>query len=43
MIVRNSNEVVVFDTPTNNKSAEELINFIMKKLHCKINAIVRSY
>ena len=43
MIVRNSNEVVVFDTPTNNKSAEELINFIMKKLHCKINAIVPTH
>lgn len=43
MIVRNSNEVVVFDTPTNNKSAEDLINFIMEKLHCKINAIVPTH
>ena len=24
MVVRNSNEVVIFDTPTNNKSAEDL-------------------
>ena len=43
MVVRNSNEVVVFDTPTNNKSAEDLINFIRKKLHCKINAIVPTH
>lgn len=43
MIVRNSNEVVVFDTPTNNKSAEDLINFIKEKLRCKINAIVPTH
>jgi metallo-beta-lactamase class B len=43
MIVRNSNEVVVFDTPTKNKSAEDLINFIKEKLHCKINAIVPTH
>ena len=43
MIVRNSNEVVIFDTPTNNKSAEDLINFIKEKLHCKINAIVPTH
>jgi metallo-beta-lactamase class B len=43
MIVRDSNEVVVFDTPTNNKSADDLINFIKEKLHCKINAIVPTH
>lgn len=43
MIVRNSNEVVVFDTPTNNKSAEELIKFIKEKLHSKINAIIPTH
>lgn len=43
MIVRDRNEAVVFDTPTNNKSAEELINFINKKLQCKINAIVPTH
>ncbi len=43
MIVRNSNEVVVFDTPTNNKSTEELISFIKAKLHCKINAVVPTH
>ena len=43
MVVRDRNEVVVFDTPTNNKSAEELINFIKEKLLCKINAIVPTH
>lgn len=43
MIVRNRNEVVVFDTPTNNKSADDLINFIKEKLRCKINAIVPTH
>lgn len=43
MIVRNSNEAIVFDTPTNNQSAEDLIIFIKEKLHCKINAIVPTH
>lgn len=43
LIVRNSNEVIVFDTPTNNKSAEELIKWIQETLHCKINAIIPTH
>jgi metallo-beta-lactamase class B len=43
MIARNTNEVIVFDTPTNDKSAEELIKFIKEKLHCKINAIIPTH
>ena len=43
LVVRNNNEVVVFDTPTNNKSAEELIKFIKQKLHCKINAVIPTH
>lgn len=43
LIVRNSNEVVVFDTPTNDKSSEELITWIKKTLHCKINAVVPTH
>lgn len=43
LIVRNSNEVVVFDTPTNDKSAEELIKWIKEKLHCKINAVIPTH
>lgn len=43
MIIRNSNEVLIFDTPTNNKSAEGLVKFIKEKLHCKINAVVPTH
>jgi metallo-beta-lactamase class B len=43
MIVRNSNEAIVFDTPTNDNSADDLIKFIKEKLHCKINAIVPTH
>lgn len=43
LVVRSNNEVVVFDTPTNNKSAEELINWIKETLHCKINAVVPTH
>lgn len=43
MIVRDKNEVIVFDTPTNNKSAEALIKYVQKILHCKINAIVPTH
>lgn len=43
LVVRNNNEVVVFDTPTTDKSAEELINWIKETLHCKINAVVPTH
>lgn len=43
LMVRNNNEVVVFDTPTTDKSAEELINWIEETLHCKINAVVPTH
>lgn len=43
LIVRDSNEVIIFDTPTNNKSAEELIKWITEKLHCKINAVIPTH
>lgn len=43
LVVRSNNEVVVFDTPTNNKSADDLIKFIKEKLHCRINAIVPTH
>jgi metallo-beta-lactamase class B len=43
LIVRNSNETIVFDTPTNDKSAGELINWIKDSLHCKINAIIPTH
>jgi metallo-beta-lactamase class B len=43
MIIRNGKEVIVFDTPTNNKSSNELIDFFKEKLKCKIKAIVPTH
>ena len=43
LIVRNNNEAIIFDTPTNDKSAEELINWIKETLHSKINAIIPTH
>ena len=43
MILRNSNEAIVFDTPTNDKTADDLIKFIKEKLNCRINAIVPTH
>jgi metallo-beta-lactamase class B len=43
LIVRDSNEVIIFDTPTNDKSSEELIKWIIEQLHCKINAVIPTH
>jgi len=43
LIVRNNNEVIVFDTPTNDKNSEELINWIKETLQCKIDAIIPTH
>lgn len=43
LIVRNGNEAIVFDTPTNDKSSKELIKWIKETLHCKINAIIPTH
>ena len=43
LIVRNSNEVIVFDTPTNDTCSNELIRWINDVLHCRINAIVPTH
>ncbi len=43
LIVRSNNEAIVFDTPTNDKSAEELIKWIQESLHCQINAIIPTH
>jgi metallo-beta-lactamase class B len=43
LVVRNNKEAVVFDTPTNDKSAAELIKWIRETLHCKINAIIPTH
>jgi metallo-beta-lactamase class B len=43
LIVRDSNEIIIFDTPTNDKSAEELIKWVTEKLNCKINAVIPTH
>ena len=43
LIVRNGREAIVFDTPSNDKSSQELIQWIKETLHCKINAIVPTH
>ena len=43
MIVSDKNEAIVFDTPTTNQTAKELINFINQKLKFKINAVVPTH
>ena len=43
LFVRNNNEIIVFDTPTNDKSAEELMKWVSETLHCKINAIIPTH
>jgi metallo-beta-lactamase class B len=43
LIVRNSNEVIVFDTPTNDAASEELIKWIKETLHCRINAVIPTH
>jgi len=43
LIVRNSNEVIIFDTPTNDKNSEELIKWIQETLNCKINAVIPTH
>ncbi|MCU0446554.1 MAG: subclass B1 metallo-beta-lactamase [Microscillaceae bacterium] len=43
LVVRNGNETIVFDTPTNDKSAEELIKWIKETLKCQVNAIIPTH
>lgn len=43
LIVRNTSETIIFDTPTNDKSAAALIRWIKEKLHCKINAVIPTH
>ncbi|RYU94269.1 subclass B1 metallo-beta-lactamase [Emticicia agri] len=43
LVVRNGNETIIFDTPTNDKSSEELIKWVQDSLHCQINAIIPTH
>lgn len=43
MLVVNENKGIVFDTPTDNKSSLELINFVTNVLKCEITAIIPTH
>jgi metallo-beta-lactamase class B len=43
LVVRDKDEVIIFDTPTNDKAAEELIQWINNKLGSKIKAIIPTH
>jgi metallo-beta-lactamase class B len=43
MVVVNNKEAMVFDTPTDNKSSEELISYFSRQLGCTIKAIVPTH
>ncbi|WP_162128422.1 subclass B1 metallo-beta-lactamase [Flavobacterium phycosphaerae] len=43
LLVKDGTEVIVLDTPTNTKSAEALIKWVTKKLHCTIKAVVPTH
>lgn len=43
LIVRDGNEVVVFDTPTKDAASEELISWIQNELHCSVKAVVPTH
>jgi len=43
LVVSDSKEAIIFDTPTNDKSAEELIKWMTDKLHFKIKAIIPTH
>lgn len=43
LFVRNINETIIFDTPADDRSSEELISWIIDSLHCRINAIIPTH
>lgn len=43
MIVFDKQEAIIFDTPPDNQTSLELINWVQNALHCKIKAIVPTH
>lgn len=43
LVVSDHKEAIIFDTPTNDKSSEELIKWITDQLHFKIKAIIPTH
>lgn len=43
LVVRSGGEAIVFDTPTNDSAATELIRWVQDSLHCRINAVIPTH
>ena len=43
LVVRNGQQALVFDTPTDDQSAKELIRLVQDSLHCQIIAVVPTH
>ena len=43
MVVVNKQEAVIFDTPADEESSDELIQYVTKELRCKIKAIIPTH
>lgn len=43
IVLSNEGETIIFDTPADNKSSDELIDWISKYLNCKINAVIPTH
>ena len=43
MIVRHNNETIIFDTTVNDRTSEELIDWVKDTLNCKINAVIPTH
>jgi metallo-beta-lactamase class B len=43
LIIKDGNEALIFDTPTNDNAALELINWVQNNLKCKIVAVVPTH
>ncbi len=43
LVVTNGGEAIIFDTPANDKSSEELIRWIKETLHCSVKVIIPTH
>ncbi len=43
LVVRNGQEALIFDTPTDDQSAQKLIRLVQDSLHCKIVAVIPTH
>lgn len=43
MIVISNGEASIYDTPTNDQASEELIEFLEKKMNCRVTAVVATH